>query len=231
MITIKISDEKYSLPESWDDVKLGQFQAVNKIEYDKEKPFDYYINLINIFTGIPYETILQINKTQFIQMVNVLSFTVKVEVNGDYTKEFSIGTDTYKLKDFTKLTMGEFISLEMLINDGLWVNVHKMLVVLFKKNDEDFNTDKIEEYSKVFQDELSITTLIKVVTFFLLIEERYTKLTHLYLAKKKLKLKRGNPTGLMALWHWIADGIGLAWWRGWQMGTSYVSKKLTTKDS
>ncbi len=108
MLDIIIEDEKYGIPE---DFTIKKFVEV--VKWDLEEQF-YWTRIISDALDIPYDKadMIPVEKKQVILVFIMGLLYPKVY---EVKKEYKGG----KLKDFTKLNLGEFIDLDIMLTNGL----------------------------------------------------------------------------------------------------------------
>lgn len=230
MINLKLEDKVYKLPESWEEVSLGQFQLISNIVF--ETKLQYAINIFHILTGLEEKYILTIDKNQFSKILETLNFINNQNFKEEVKKEFIIDNDKYIFKNLYDLTLGEVISIETLIEkspNNIILVCHEILAVLYKKEGEEFDASLIESRGKLFKEKLMIDEFYKVITFFLLLEMEYLKVMKGFSENQKIKMKMMGKNKLQRLLIWITDGIGSALLKHWQRGTLLASKMFTNK--
>lgn len=231
MITLKLEDKSYKLPENWAEVTLGQFQQISKLTTDNK--LQYLIDVLSILTGLEEEIILSIEKKQLSTINSKLSFIYNQVFSSEMIKEFKIGDDTYTLKDLHQLKLGEVITIETIIEKqphNLILVIDELMAVLFKKNGEDkFDATELEERAELFRKNLMIDDIYKVTVFFLTFEQEFLRLMKTSSEQKKKKMMLNNTSLLRRILNWIRGGIGFHWSRGWQMGTSLNLRKYWNK--
>lgn len=170
-VNLEIDDEvkEYSLPESWDDVTIEEFIKIFSFDRNDLTPIELSVKVINILTGIDEETILMIDVDNFNKINETIKFTGKdvVPVNCEYVE---LNGEKYYLKsDFSQLTMGEVISIEILLQsaDGnLFKVMDKLLCIFLRKKKEN---GKLETFKGEFMNRADLfktTPISKVYNIF-----------------------------------------------------------------
>ncbi|MFM7023331.1 MAG: hypothetical protein ACKOXB_10155, partial [Flavobacteriales bacterium] len=131
MVTIVLNEAEYSLPETWNEVTISQFQRLSKL--DVSDKVDYIFSMLEILTELPKDVLFKIPSHQTKLIVDALGFITSQSLPKDITNDFKLGEDQYTLKPFDTLTMGEIISLEILIKD-INNNIAGIISILFSKN-------------------------------------------------------------------------------------------------
>lgn len=230
MITLKLNEEKYKLPENWSEVSLGKFQQISNIIF--ESKLQYIVEILKIFTGLEESIIINIEKGQFGQLSKTLGFISNHEFKKTIIPHFEIDGITYTFKSLQGLTLGEVVSIETLIDqsgNNMINMIHKLIAILYQEGDKEWDASQVERLGNLFQEKLMINNFYNILVFFYHIEKEYYVLMRAYLENQKKKEKMKNQTKLIRVLEWIKSFIGSHWSRGWQMGISLSSKKSMRK--
>ena len=172
ILNVDGEDREFNIPEKWEEVKVGQASKLFNLDREGKNTLELTISVVSILSDMDEELIYMMSQEQFMELVEVIKFTNE-EVKGELKDFVTIdGDDYYLKKDFEKLTMGEIISIDTLINqsNGNLPNVmSKMLCILLRKK----NTEgELETFRNSFMDreamfnELYITDVNDVFLFF-----------------------------------------------------------------
>ena len=106
---------KINIPDSWEGITLEEFIKISNLMYVDE--ISYYIDIINIFNNeISIEEIEKWNDDTTKAIISHLSFLNK-EMDTYIQKEVKIANKTFKIIDLNKITIGEYISIQTLIDN------------------------------------------------------------------------------------------------------------------
>lgn len=174
-VNIEIDDltKTYKIPTSWDEVSVRQFAQLYKNKNENSNELLGAVNLISAISDIDTSILLQMDIDDFKLLTTQVEFITtevpKVEV--DYLE---VGEDKYYLyTDFNKLTTGEVITLETILESSNF-DVHKvmsdLLCLFLRKKDENgkfekFTTDMLKR-KEIFL-ELPVSQVYHVFGFFL----------------------------------------------------------------
>tara|TARA_R110000764_G_scaffold203034_2_gene288289 strand:- start:1209 stop:1721 length:513 start_codon:yes stop_codon:yes gene_type:complete len=159
------------IPTSWQDVTLGEFIALSKLDIDSYKtPIEYYIHMLRVFGNENIEDIFEYIKAVDINnIVGQMSFLNTPPKQLD-NKSIKIGNETFHLiKSLNDITVGEYVSIESLIEQGKLDSVEAIpiiLSVILRPLDEDFDSGKCTERIKLFKQSLSIEDVLGMSVFF-----------------------------------------------------------------
>lgn len=177
MINLKLEIDdnvrEFNLPENWDEVTIGDFVKLFSFNREGLTTIELSVKVINILTGIDEELVMMMNITDFEKLVEVFNFTTK-ELEPVNVESIELEGEVYYLKsDFTKLTMGEVISIETILQsaDGnLFKVMDKLLCIFLRKKKEN---GKLEAFKGEFMDRVNIfqnapiTKVYNIFSFFL----------------------------------------------------------------
>lgn len=160
--------KQYSLPKSWDEVTLKQFQDLQKA-YNDEKKEVSIVDLISIMANKPKEEVQQL-PTSFAELImNELGFIMEEPKQQKSVPYIIIDGKKYVVNFLEKLKMGEWVDVNSVIKDDS-KNYAAMLAILCRLEgevyDDDFIANKLEERTEMFLRQ-PITNILPIVAFFL----------------------------------------------------------------
>ena len=175
-IELELNDKKVSIPQdfTWKQwLRMGKF---------KEEDLNN-TNLIHICTGLDISDIKKANLEQVNYIGSVLTnFYFAEEPKGEVYTTFEYEGVEYGLqKDFSKLSYGSWVDLEVYSADEVNKNIPKIMANLYypvigKEKDkyilEPYDDKKVESRSKLFE-ELPMKYWYGASTFFLLFVNQY----------------------------------------------------------
>lgn len=172
-IEVEGLNKTYNIPTSWDEVSVRQFNQLYRFKNENSNELLGVVNLISAISDIDISILLQMDIDDFKSLTSQVSFITtevpKVEV--DYLQ---VGEDKYYLyTDFNKLTTGEVITLETILESSNF-DIHKvmtdLLCLFLRKKDsegrfEKFTTDMLKRKDMFL--ELPVSQVYHVFGFFL----------------------------------------------------------------
>lgn len=180
--TITTPDDtlKFSLPEKWEEVTLGQFLDIEK---DPENIFPY-------LSGIPKETVDKIKHEEVAFILSQLDDHLKIDdlPKEETLQEVTIDKVEYKaVNDFGNMGYGHFEDMKKYsagLETGDLSNLHILLSIMLQK--ENYNGVEAYKMAKIFK-EIPITDALMLKNFFLTVWLKYmeTQLTKASLKKRK----------------------------------------------
>jgi len=183
MVVVKIADKEYNLPEGWGEVNLSKFQRIlekNDLIAEYKSQILFGLEIFSILIDCDVEDLKSLTKTSFEKLSEETKWLYD-EVKGNEKDEFVIEGEIYRpLKDLNKLTMGDNISLEMMIKESnqatLITNILPVLLRKVKKIKlesgewaeelEPFNAELYAERRRLFMENIYITDVINFKDFF-----------------------------------------------------------------
>lgn len=132
-----------SLPKSWNDIKLYQYQDLVSIDTDSyETDIDVNLEEISILldTTIDDPYIQDMDIDELIKILNSIKW-LRNTPSTNFSKELF----NYKVKELNKLTLGEFIDIDHFISQDSIKNLHIVCSILYKKYKDDEWGNTIEE--------------------------------------------------------------------------------------
>jgi hypothetical protein len=182
MNIVEIEDKEFNLPEGWNEVSVELFSEITKhsgflSEYKSQTLFA--LEMLAILIGTEKETIMKLNKESFTTLAELCNW-MNNDVKPTDKVEWEINGEIWvALTDFNKLTMGEAISLELILTDSkpeeVLINLLPLLIRKAKtvvKGGEkvlvpsDFNEEEYDENKEILKKEIMITDAIKLKGFF-----------------------------------------------------------------
>lgn len=158
----------WTVPTSWDELTLKQFQEIEKYYSDKDKNFDVR-EVLDIFTDHTRDEIdqLPINFTD--KLLNELSFLKEQPQYGDASASIDIDGEKYSINVMEKLKTGEFVAIDTILKSDPHDYI-SILAVLCRKNgeiyDSKFEAELFEERQKLFAKQ-PIMKIMPLISFFL----------------------------------------------------------------
>lgn len=159
------------IPTAWEDVTLNEFIELSKLDIDSfDSHIDYYISMLGIFGNDDLNNILEFVKlTDVADIINQMAFMNTPPRNLD-KKEVTIKGEVFRLiQNMNELTVGEYISIETLIEQGKLDSISSIpaiLSVILKPIGEQFDSNLVNARMELFKNELSIEDVLGMSVFF-----------------------------------------------------------------
>ena len=159
------------IPTSWNDVTLREFIELSSLDFESYKsPVEYYIHVLRVFGNDDVENIFDyIKAVDLNSIIGQMSFMNEEPSKLD-NKSVEINGEMYFLSDnLNELTVGEYVSIESLIEQGGQSSVDSIptvLSVLLRPKNEVFNSANCVKRAELFKDALSIEQVLGMSVFF-----------------------------------------------------------------
>jgi hypothetical protein len=163
----------YNVPTEWDEVSVKQFMELYKTKNPNNNELLGAVNIISALAGIDPSILLQMDIDDFRILSNQLTFVTKEipKVEVDYIE--LDGDKYYLYTEFNKLTTGEVITIETLmdsVNGDVNVIMGDLLCLFLRKKDnegkyEKFTTDMLNRKEMFLN--VPVSNIYHVFLFFL----------------------------------------------------------------
>ena len=158
----------WTVPTSWDELTLKQFQEIEKYYSDKDKDFDIR-EVLHIFTDHTRDEIDQLPINFIDKLLNELSFLKEQPKYGDASASIEIDGEKYSINVMEKLKTGEYVAIDTILKSDPHDYI-SILAVLCRKNgeiyDSKFEAELFEERQKLFAKQ-PIMKIMPLINFFL----------------------------------------------------------------
>ena len=159
------------IPTSWQDVTLGEYIELSKLDISSYKsPVEYYIHMLRLFGNDDIESIFE-----YIKAVDLNSIVGQMDFMKEQPKQLdnkSIdvnGVKFYLAKNLNEITVGEYVSIEQMIETDKLDSVSAIPVILsviLRPLDEEFDSNLCAERIELFKNSLSIEDVLGMSVFF-----------------------------------------------------------------
>ena len=158
----------WTVPTSWDELTLKQFQEIEKYYSDKDKDFDIR-EVLHIFTNKTEDEINALPITFTNELMNNLMFLKEQPKYGDASPKIEIDGEEYSINVMEKLKTGEYVAIDTILKSDPHDYI-SILAVLCRKNgeiyDSKFEAEVFEDRQKLFAKQ-SIIKIMPLISFFL----------------------------------------------------------------
>lgn len=172
-IEIDGENKLYDLPSDWNEVTVGIYEDVIKASQKMvNNKIEAVVELLNALCGMNADEVYMLPVDSFNQICDTLNW-IKDPINAQSKESIIIDGEEYFIKDeFNKLSMGEVISVETILdkhNNSVEAALSDLLCIfLRKKKDngklESFKSDFMNR-SAIFKN-IMITDIYSVMIFF-----------------------------------------------------------------
>ena len=148
-LNLEIDGEQmsFNIPDSWNEVSVEKFTNIFNIDRDGLSPIELTVKVVGILLNIDEDYLYMMSPDDFSTITKCIEFT-NHDVVGSEVEFIEVDGEKYYLKkDFEKLTMGEIISLELLIeqsNGNVVSKMADMLCLFLRKKKDDGNLESFK---------------------------------------------------------------------------------------
>lgn len=177
---------KLEYPKGWKEVSLETYIELVSLNSDGISAIDLFIEQLAILSNTDPEELNQLPLPEVNDILTSLNWLNELPQE---TKENIIkirGKEYGFIQSLNKLTLGEWIDLEELIEENALTNIHKILAILYRpivsKEDENkyiietYNSETLEDRAELFKKEMMLGDVYGVFVFFSHIELEYMNL-------------------------------------------------------
>lgn len=154
--------KEFNIPSDWNDVTVGQYIKIHEVDRELLTEIEASVEIMSALTNIDEDTLFMMNPDDFKLLAEQLAFLNK-EVEPNELTSITIDGDEYFVKDnFDKLSMGEIVSIELLIeqsNGKLIRKFPELLCIFLRKKKEN---GKLEGFRKSFMERAERFKQIKI---------------------------------------------------------------------
>lgn len=200
MKIIELEGKEYKVPIGWNEINIEKFEEIYRlsnslVDYESETLFA--LDMFAVLTGAPRTDLEKLTRKGFETLAEITSWA-----NGDIVpsnkKLFTIdGEEFIALDNMNSLTMGETISLEMMIKESkpeeLLANILPILLRRVKETTDAkgrvkkvpsaFNAEEYASLKSLFRKNLYVTDVYNMKVFFSNIEKSSSTITKVTLEK------------------------------------------------
>lgn len=187
MIKIEIKEKEYEVPSGWHEVNLELYEKIMvqlTILKDYKSEIEYTLDMFSVISGAPKEDLRELTRAGFMKMVEVCNWANE-PIKATGKKIFVIdGVEWMAIKDMNKLSMGDTISLELIIKDSNEINIVTNIMPIlirpvkkikglngkFEKIPGEFEAERYNEIKELFKKNLYIANIYDLKGFFLTTE-------------------------------------------------------------
>lgn len=204
----KVKLGSYHIAEGWNEVTLKQWsQYVRYIseQEEKEEELDYF-KILQLFSDIPKETMLQMPIQLFEDMFKHLEFLNDDISEKEASDRVEIDGETYLINHMESMKVQEYLDMTRSLEADKY-NYPMILAILCRKKDETYDdrfiADRLDERIKMYES-LTVDKAFPLIAFFFVLRAKYGILSQ---NSSQIPLIKRNLTELVrSIRHWL--GIG-----------------------
>lgn len=158
-------------PKNWMQVSIGQYAQLYELEQHKGDldVYDYYGRKVSILCGISEDDAFNIPMPEIKKILEATSF-LATPPKTQFINEFVVGGKWFDVSpDMSAVSPAQFISHSTYTKDSInfWENIHRVMSVWCIERGKTFRTQNNEAVAKLFWDELPMSVVFPLATFFL----------------------------------------------------------------
>jgi len=140
IIDLDGEEKEFSIPTSWNEVSVKKAAKLAEIQVSNKTDIESAADIVSVLADIDQETIYMLTADQFNDLVENIKFTLE-KIDSPELKDsiFIDGEEYFLKKDFTKLTMGEIISVDTILKqyeNNVAPAMAKLLCIFLRKKKE-----------------------------------------------------------------------------------------------
>lgn len=175
MITISFDDKQVNVPQSWSDIRLGDYERWFRREPENRLE---QIELVAAICGVDAGLLLN-NPTQiFDTIVDIVKF-VFGEYHGEAHNRIAIDGVVYTISLTEELTLAEWVDIESVFETETETRLSDILSILCRPQGEVYDSG-LSESRRAFFSDLRMSEALPLLAFFLRQRERFRHVSNLY---------------------------------------------------
>ena len=164
-IELEIDDvsKEFTLPTGWDDLTVNDFCKVYSHNYEGMSEIEQAVTILSTLGDIDAEDIMMLTPEQFKELSAYVSF-INQEIPRNDVDHIEIDGEKYYLKsDFSQLTLGETISIELIIEQSsgnILKSINSLLCIFLRKKKDN---GKLESFKNKFMDRKELFGNVRII--------------------------------------------------------------------
>lgn len=171
---IEFNDIKLDIPESWEEIRLADYE---KWHLQRPETKQEQVQFVADVCGIDAEMLLE-SPTQ---LFNVISNAIQFIFDNEALPagKVTIGGEEYFISLSDKLTLGEWIDVDAVINSDSTSKLSELLAILCRPAGESYNADLTELRAAMFGN-LTCDKALPLISFFLFRKKKSEEILNHY---------------------------------------------------
>ncbi|SBW07168.1 hypothetical protein [uncultured Dysgonomonas sp.] len=174
MLQIEFNDQKISVPQSWADLSLADYEKwFKRILEDQTE----YLHMVADLCRMDRELLLN----SPVQLYDAISKAISFASNADMEPDTHVNIDgrDYFISPSDELTLGEWIDIEQTLESDSPTKITEMLAIVCRPAGERYNTVTATQRKEMFRN-LSCDKALPLVAFFLHKKKKSEAILHHY---------------------------------------------------
>lgn len=134
MYSLEIEGKKYQLDREW---TIKQWMALHKFDLEQEWMWP---QIVATASGAPLDLMNRVSEETMSQAISIVATNMVPS-----WAELKTQIASHKLMDFTKLSIGEFVDLEVALARGLHTNLNSMIATLYSTTNQTVDSWNYED--------------------------------------------------------------------------------------
>lgn len=157
IIDLDGEEKEFLIPTSWNEVSVKKAAKLAEIQVSNKTDIESAADIVSVLADIDQETLYMLTASQFNDLVENIKFTLE-KIDSPELKDsiFIDGEEYFLKKDFTKLTMGEIISIDTILKqyeNNVGPAMAKLLCIFLRKKKEN---GSLETFKNSFMERESL---------------------------------------------------------------------------
>lgn len=175
MVKISFDHQEISVPESWADIRLADYERWMMSE-PKDKTEQ--IKLVADICGLNVDVFLS-NPTQLFDVVTEMVSFVFKDYDGEAKNQLLVDGVEYRISFTDELTLAEWVDVEAVFEQEQGERLSEILAILCRPSGEVYDS-RLSEDRKVLFREFSMDKVLPLIAFFLLQRKKSQHVLNLY---------------------------------------------------
>ncbi|SBW07074.1 hypothetical protein [uncultured Dysgonomonas sp.] len=174
MLQIEINNQKISVPQSWADLSLADYEKwFKRIPQDQTE----YVQMVADICKLDAGELLNSRPLQFNAVSDAIRFVSNTDVEPD--THVNIDGRDYFISPSDQLTLGEWIDIEQTLESDSPTKISETLAIVCRPAGESYNTVTVTQRKEMFR-RLSCDKALPLVAFFLHRKKESEAILHHY---------------------------------------------------
>lgn len=220
-----------TVPDSWADVSIGQFQEISAIDSESK---NRALEIVSILIDQDIEDIRKYDLKSLNAILKAISWANDLPKEETWKNVIEIDGEEYGfINKLSDLTLGEWIDLEGYIEKPI-ENLHKIAGLFYRpivhkyRNSiltEPYDTVSSEARADLFKEKMNVADMYGAMVFFCLIEKNCIKTIQDYFLIQTIMVKLSKKTNQRKKLGWLTklklkSGLGTLTLMSWLKATS-----------
>lgn len=166
MTKIEFDNKKFLIPEGWKDIRLSDYE---KWHLAKPETKTDYVRYVADVCRLEADMLLEAPAQLFTIVSETISFVF--ETDFEPVNHVEIDGERYSLSFSEKLTLGEWVDAEAVLESDSPNKLSELLAILCRPIGEKYNPDMVEKRKEMFM-EATCDKVLPLVSFFLFRKKR-----------------------------------------------------------